>query len=85
MVRKDLSKVNLQDSDLRGVMVHDGKFDYSESWCNYPVLSSNGSKLYLSCTMDNLVREIDTETMQVIRSFPIEIPYDIIETSEKVA
>jgi len=62
-----------------------GKFDYSESWCNYPVLSSNGSKLYLSCTMDNLVREIDTETMQVIRSFPIEIPYDIIETSEKVA
>ena len=29
MVRKDLSKNNLQDSDLKGVIAHDGEFHYS--------------------------------------------------------
>ena len=29
MVRKDFSAINLQNSDLKGVTVHDGKFNYS--------------------------------------------------------
>ena len=29
MGRKDFSTTNLQDSDLKGVIVHDGKFNYS--------------------------------------------------------
>lgn len=29
IVRKDFSKINLQDSDLKGVIVHDGKFNSS--------------------------------------------------------
>jgi uncharacterized protein YjbI with pentapeptide repeats len=29
IVRKDFSTINLQDSDLKGVIVHDGEFNYS--------------------------------------------------------
>ena len=59
-----------------------GEHFYTNGVCADPVLNSNDSKLYISCPDDNLIYEISTETMQVIRSFSLETPCELLISND---
>ena len=54
-----------------------GVFDYTVDWCEQVLLNSSNDRLYLSCSSNDMIMEIDVCSMETLRSFPIKTPYKL--------